>query len=46
MDLDTIQFLFQKNQKLTFGQMSKKKKLKTDHRFVAFKKLKKRVKTL
>ena len=35
-----------KNQKLTFGQMSKKKKLKIDHRFVAFKKLKKRVKTL
>ena len=35
-----------KNEKLTFGQISKKKKLKIDHRFVAFLKLKKRVKTL
>tara|TARA_Y100001958_G_C21229399_1_gene554996 strand:- start:1552 stop:2130 length:579 start_codon:yes stop_codon:yes gene_type:complete len=35
-----------KNQKLTFGQISKKRKLKIDHRFVAFIKLKKRVKTL
>ena len=34
-----------KNEKLTFGQISKKKKLKIDHRFVAFLKLKKRVKT-
>ena len=35
-----------KNKKLTFGQISKKRKLKIDHRFVAFIKLKKRVKTL
>jgi len=34
-----------KNEKLTFGQISKKKKFKIDHRFVAFIKLKRRVKT-
>ena len=31
---------------LTFGQMSKLKKIKLDHRFIAFKKLKKKVRTL
>ena len=31
-----------KGQKLTFGQMSKKKKLLMDHRFIAFTKLKKK----
>ena len=31
---------------VTFGQMSKNKKIKMDHRYIAFKKLKKRVKTL
>ena len=33
-----------KGQKITFGQMSKKKKLKTDHRFLAFKELLKKTK--
>ncbi len=32
-----------KNQKMTYGQMSKAKKIKTDHRFIAFKKLKKKI---
>ena len=32
--------------KITFGEMDKLKKLKMDHRFIAFKKLKKKVKTL
>ena len=31
------------NQKLTFGQMSKRKKMRMDHRFVAYKKLKKKI---
>ena len=34
------------NKKFTFGQMPKLKKIKIDHRFVAFKKLKKKVKIL
>ena len=29
---------------ITFGQMSKSKKIKMDHRFLAFKKLKKKIK--
>ena len=29
------------NQKITFGQMSKHKKMRVDHRFIAFQKLKK-----
>lgn len=33
-------------QKITFGQMSKFKKIKMDHRFIAFKKLKKKIKIL
>ena len=33
-----------KKQKITFGQMSKLKKIKMDHRFIAFKKLKKKIK--
>ena len=32
--------------KITFGQMSKTKKIKMDHRYVAFKKLKKKIKIL
>ena len=32
--------------KITFGQMHKLKKIKMDHRFIAFKKLKKKVKIL
>jgi len=32
------------NEKITFGQMRKKKKIKMDHRFIAFKKLKKNIK--
>ena len=32
--------------KVTFGQMTKLKKIKMDHRFIAFKKLKKKIKTL
>ena len=34
------------NKKITFGQMLKSKKIKMDHRFIAFKKLKGVVKTL
>jgi|TARA_B110000211_G_scaffold223284_1_gene272955 XTP/dITP diphosphohydrolase len=33
-------------EKITFGQMSKLTKIKMDHRFIAFKKLKKKIKTL
>jgi|TARA_B100001057_G_scaffold300336_1_gene300485 XTP/dITP diphosphohydrolase len=32
--------------KTTFGQMNKKSKMKMDHRFIAFSKLRKRIKTL
>ncbi len=32
--------------KITFGEMNKLKKIKMDHRFIAFKKLKKKIKTL
>ena len=32
-----------KNKTLTFGQMSPKKKFRIDHRFIAFKKLKKKL---
>tara|TARA_B100000963_G_scaffold84235_1_gene71848 strand:+ start:645 stop:1223 length:579 start_codon:yes stop_codon:yes gene_type:complete len=32
--------------KITFGQMSKSEKIKSDHRFLAFKKLKKKIKIL
>ncbi|MDC1092526.1 RdgB/HAM1 family non-canonical purine NTP pyrophosphatase [Pelagibacteraceae bacterium] len=35
-----------KNTNLTFGQIPKMKKIKMDHRFIAFKKLKKKIKTL
>ena len=38
-----IQFLFL-IKKITFGQMSKLKKIKMDHRFIAFQKLKKKLK--
>ncbi len=34
------------NKKITFGQMNKLKKIKMDHRFIAFKKLKIKIKTL
>jgi len=34
------------NNNITFGQMSKLKKVKMDHRYIAFEKLKKRIKTL
>ena len=34
------------NNKITFGQMSKKRKIKMDHRFIAFKKMKKKIKIL
>ena len=34
------------NEKITFGQMNKLKKIKMDHRFIAFQKLKKKIKTL
>ena len=40
MDLVMIQFLFQKLKK-TFGEMKPSKKYKIDHRFKAFKKIKK-----
>jgi len=32
------------NKKITFGQMNKTKKIKMDHRYIAFKKLKKKIK--
>ena len=32
------------NNKITFGQMNKTKKIKMDHRYIAFKKLKKKIK--
>ena len=35
-----------KSHKITFGEMDKLKKIKMDHRFIAFKKLKKKIKTL
>ncbi len=35
-----------KGKSLTFGQMSKAKKIKIDHRFIAFQKLKKKIKIL
>ena len=34
------------NNSITFGQMNKSKKIKMDHWYIAFKKLKKRIKTL
>ena len=34
------------NFKITFGQMNKYKKIKIDHRYIAFRKLKKKIKTL
>ena len=34
------------NENITFGQMQKSKKIKIDHRFIAFQKLKKKIKTL
>tara|TARA_B100001063_G_C16674948_1_gene508528 strand:- start:34 stop:609 length:576 start_codon:yes stop_codon:yes gene_type:complete len=36
-------FFIPLNQKTTFGQMNKTKKIKMDHRFIAFKKLKKKI---
>ena len=41
MDLDMIQYLFLKAHKVTFGQMSYKQKILMDHRFIAYKKIKK-----
>ena len=35
-------FFIPSNKKITFGQMNKTKKIKMDHRFIAFKKLKKK----
>ena len=34
------------NKKITYGQMSKNKKIKMDHRSIAFKILKQKIKTL
>ena len=39
-------FFIPLNQKITFGQMNKTKKIKMDHRFIAFQKLKLKIKTL
>ena len=36
-----IQFLYQKIKKKTFGEMDLSQKYKIDHRFIAFKKIKK-----
>ena len=41
MDLDMILFLFLLNKKFTFGEISPSQKYKMDHRFKAFKKIKK-----
>ena len=41
-----ILYLFPIEEKITFGQMNKYKKIKMDHRFIAFKKLRKKIKTL
>ena len=38
-----IQSLFHKKKRITFGQMSKSKKIKIDHRYLAFRKLKKKI---
>ena len=35
-----------KGKNITFGQMSRKKKMLLDHRFLAFKKLKRKINTL
>jgi len=35
-----------KGKKITFGQMQKSKKIKIDHRYLAFKKLRKKIRTL
>ena len=35
-----------KKHSLTFGQMTKRKKMHMDHRFIAFNKLKKKINTL
>ena len=35
-----------KGKKITFGKMSKKKKMLMDHRFLAFKKMKKKINIL
>ena len=43
--LDMTLFLFLNHIK-TFAEFSKFKKMKIDHRFIAFKKLKKKIKTL
>ena len=41
MVLVMIQYLFQITKKITFGEMKSKEKYKIDHRFRAFKKIKK-----
>ena len=41
MDLGMIPFLCQKKSKITFGQMKPIKKYKIDHRYNAYKKIKK-----
>ena len=45
MVLDMINF-YSKKYKITFGQMKKKKKILMDHRYIAYKKLKKKVNIL
>ena len=46
MVFDMTQSLLQMKKKITFGQMSKLKKINMDHRYIAFKKLKKKIKIL
>ena len=46
MALVMIQYLYLKITKKTFGEMLKSKKIKIDHRYLAFKMLKKKVKIL
>ena len=46
MVLDMIQYLYPNKYKKTFSQMSKKEKMLMDHRFIAYKKLMKKIKFL
>ena len=41
MDLDMIQYLYQKGYNKTFSEMKPSKKFGIDHRYIAFKKIRK-----
>ena len=44
MVLVTIRCFIPTGKKITFGEMNKKEKILMDHRYIAFKKLKKKIK--